>query len=105
MLGNPKILEKRLVQHKGDIKARRNPNGQSAVLSHFLSTGQMPNFEKARVLSTEHLWSRHNTPESLHILSENSYNLRREHCRKRNIDRAAVSSSRQGHARTADNDT
>lgn len=71
-------LKKRLSQHRNDIKADRNPNGQSAVVSHFTDTGHFPAFDRARVLASESFWSRRNTYESLHIYSRATYNLRRD---------------------------
>lgn len=71
-------LKIRLNQHKNDVKAGRNPNGQSAVVPHHVNFGQEPDQENARVLAVEPFWSRRNTRQSLHILSGNTYNLRRD---------------------------
>lgn len=71
-------LDTRLAQHNNSIENGRNPNGQSAVVSHYQTYGHQPDLEKARVLATESHWRRRNTRESLHILTENTYNLRRD---------------------------
>lgn len=71
-------LKKRLAQHNNDLKNKYNPNGQSAVVSHFFEHGHKPAFDKASVLCTENLWHRRNTLESLHIFCEDTYNLRRD---------------------------
>lgn len=71
-------LRKRLAQHRSNINCGRNPNGQSAVVTHFTEKGHFPAFDKTKALATEKYLGRRNTRESLHIYSSDTYNLRRD---------------------------
>lgn len=66
----------RIAQHQYSLK---NPlKHTTALIDHYVDHGHFPDFENIKVLEVEGNYKKRCTLESLHILSNNTYNYRRD---------------------------
>lgn len=72
------FLEKRLKNHKNDLKKPTISFPKTAVVQHFHDLGHYPDFENARILGIQRHYSKRLTIEALNIYTHNTYNQRRD---------------------------
>lgn len=68
----------RIAQHIGDLKKPAKATGNTAIVSHFESTGHTPRFDKVKILAKEASLGKRLTLESLYIASKDTYNFRKD---------------------------
>jgi hypothetical protein len=71
-------LSKRIKEHIYDLKSKVGIDNTTSVVKHLETKGHFPDFSKIKILDYEKNLSKRLTIESLHILSNNTYNQRRE---------------------------
>lgn len=71
-------LNKRIKQHIYDLKSKVGQDNTTALVKHYEKDGHSPDFSNVKILDYEQNLSKRLTIESLYILSNNTYNQRRE---------------------------